>query len=62
MKIKSGMNLSTEDFFYDLFDGGYISPKKVLVDKEDAEKVYAAMNVLIEFRDSLEGEYPDFFR
>lgn len=30
MRIKDGINLFTDDFYYDLFDRGNIEPKRVL--------------------------------
>lgn len=62
MIIRQGLNLSTQDFFYDLFDGGYLNPKKICAEKSDAQKVYDAMNVIYEFRDSIENEYEDFYQ
>lgn len=41
----------SDDLFYDLFDGGYIKPAKLLVDKEDVEKVQNAINIVQEFLD-----------
>lgn len=54
MKIKPSevKNLNADcDFFYDLTDGGYINPTKLLVDKKDAERVMEAIKVLKEFQD-----------
>lgn len=60
MKIQQGLDLTTQDFFYDLFDGGYLLPKKILVDEKDIEKVYNALITIQEFREAIEDEYPDF--
>lgn len=43
----------SSDFWYDLFEGGYIIPKNYLV-AEDAKKVVEAYKVLVEFRGLLE--------
>ena len=43
--------VSTDDLFYDLFVGGYIKPAKLLVDKEEIEKVQSAINIVQEFLD-----------
>ena len=43
--------VSTDDLFYDLFVGGYVKPEKLLVDKEDVEKVQNAINIVQEFLD-----------
>ena len=42
------------DPMYDLFDGGYIDPKKLLKDKEDIDRVLNAMQVVREFLDAAE--------
>lgn len=53
MQTKTDAQLvSTDDFFYDLFDGGYINPRDLLVE-EDAKKVEAAMLVIRNFEDTL---------
>lgn len=44
-----------EDFFYNLFDGGYISPMDVCEDHADAECVMEAVQIIKDFRDSLEA-------
>jgi len=44
---------ASSDFWYDLFDGGYIIPKNYLVEA-DAKKVCEAAAILIEFRSILE--------
>jgi len=54
MKFKKNAKVETSDFYYDLFEGGYISPKKLLVDKEDTDRVNEAIRVIEEFKDALE--------
>ena len=41
----------SDDLFYDLFDGGYIKPEELLVDKDDIQKVQSAINLVREFLD-----------
>lgn len=54
MKIKlDAVPIATSDFFYDLFDGGYIDPDDVL-EIEDAERVNEAVQLILEFREILE--------
>lgn len=51
MKIfKKGVEITTDDFWYDLFEGGYIKPEKLLVDEEYANKVRKSIEVLREFK------------
>lgn len=54
MKIKEGTDISTDDFWYDLFDGGYIKPETFLEDEEDIVRVKNAIAVIRELQDSLE--------
>jgi hypothetical protein len=51
MKFEEGVKIETSEFWYDLFEGGYIKPEKLLANKEDASKVREAMNLIEEFRD-----------
>ena len=55
MKIKKSeiKNLNADcDFFYDLTDGGYIDPMKLLESKEDAKRVIEAVAIVKEFQDA----------
>lgn len=38
----------TSDFWYDLTDGGYIKPENILTDTLKAEKLNAAIELLME--------------
>jgi len=62
MKIKENLDITTDDFFYDLYDGGRIIPEKICRFKTDAKRVRAAMEVLQEFEQSCEDQIEDFFR
>lgn len=54
MKFKSDVEtVYTSDFWYDLFDGGYIHPEDFLED-EDAKKVKAAVDLVRQFQTELE--------
>jgi hypothetical protein len=54
LRIRDGATAgTTQDFFYDMFDGGYIDPEDYLV-APDAERVRKAMNLILEFREILE--------
>lgn len=65
MKFKKDINvldlsealdgLANEGFEYALFEGGYIDPLKLL-EGDDLKKVNEAMNVLSEFKKSLEEQ------
>ena len=54
MKLKKDATLTTDDFWYDLFDGGYIKPEKLLEDQVDIDSVEEAISILEDFRESLD--------
>ena len=62
MKIKENLDITTDDFYYDLFMGGYLKPENLCENKEDAERVRAAMEVLKDFEQSCEDQIENFFR
>ncbi len=45
---------ASSDFYYDLFEGGYIKPEKMLVEKEDAKKVNDAIKLVKKFLEEAE--------
>lgn len=61
MKIKDGCEASTDDFYYDLFQGGYIRPKEILENEEDIKKVEEALKVIEMFKESCENQIEDFY-
>jgi hypothetical protein len=52
MKFKKDAEVTTSDFWYDLFEGGYIKPHKLLIDKSEADKVEEARKLLKQFKNS----------
>ena len=48
--------IDTSDFWYDLFDGGYIEPEKLLINEEDIEKINNAIKILKRFNIELENK------
>lgn len=54
MEFVKKAKISTDDFYYDLFDGGYIKPEKLLKSKDDMEKVKSAIAVIKDFKSSAE--------
>ena len=51
--LKNAKPCGSGEFWYDLTDGGYIKPEK-LVSPEDAKKVEEAVAIIQEFRQTLE--------
>lgn len=62
MKIKTGLDINSQDFFYDLTNGGYLDPFDICENIEDAERVYKSIKILVEFRDSIRESYEDFLQ
>jgi len=60
MRIKKGLEISTDDFWYDLTDGGYLNPDEICAEKGDAEKVKEAIEVIKDFQDSCEEQIEGF--
>lgn len=62
MKIKKGLTVSTDEFWYDLTDGGYLRPEKICNFMSDARRVIQAIAVIRDFQDSCEEQIEDFIR
>jgi len=62
MKLKEDLDNSTDDFWYDLTDGGYLDPDEMCASAKDAKKVKDAIAVLLEFRESCEEQIEGFIR
>ncbi len=62
MKIVQGLDITTEEFFYDLFDGGYIKPEMFCENENDAKKIRKAMKIIEDFKDSCEEQIEDFIQ
>ena len=60
MEIKKGCKASTSDFWYDLTEGGYLKPEKMLKKESDAKRVKDAIAVIKEFELSCEEQIDGF--
>jgi len=60
MKIKSGLDVHSGDFWYDLTDGGYLDPLEICANKKDAEEVIKAIAVIKDFQTSCEEQIEEF--
>ena len=60
MKIKKDCNAQTDDFYYDFFLGGNISPSNILEKESDTKKVNEAMSVIQEFYQSCLSQIEGF--
>ena len=61
-EIKPDLDVSTDDFWYDLFDGGYLKPALILKSIEDVDEVDKAIKVLKRFRDACISNIEGFIR
>jgi hypothetical protein len=50
---KDFCQMGTDDFWYSLFDGGYVETEGILADKKQLELVDQAVEVLRQFKDQL---------
>ena len=62
IKLKEGIEVSTDDFWYDLTAGGYIVPEDILENPADAVKVRKAIEVIKEFKASCIEQIEGFER
>lgn len=60
-KVKKKKDVATSDFWYDLFEGGYLDPVELLKKQEDVDEVLKAMEVLLTYRKSLEEAFGEGF-
>jgi hypothetical protein len=54
MEFKKNVKIETDDFYYDLFLGGYIKPEKLLANRDDIKRVQDAIDVIDDFYNSAE--------
>ena len=52
--FKEGVEIYTEEFWYDLTDGGYIKPENVLADEEQITKLQAAIDLVRSFERAID--------
>lgn len=54
MKFKADAEqTATSDFWYDLFEGGYLKPEKFIEDPEEVERLENARQLLMEYKREL---------
>lgn len=51
--------IGEEDFYYDLFLGGYIKPSDILANPEQVELVTLAEKIISKFKDLFDELYPE---
>jgi hypothetical protein len=62
MKIKQNLKIYTNDFWYDVVDGGHLKPETILEDDVDINAVSNAVKVLKAFRSACEEQIEDFIQ
>jgi len=62
MKIKKGLTVSSDDFWYDLTDGGYLKPREICENLKDAQSVEDAVKVIADFEESCNEQIEGFIR
>lgn len=56
MEFIKKSKIETDDFYYDLFEGGFIKLDKVLKNGDDIEKVKSAIKTIIDFKNEAENK------
>jgi len=62
MKLKPNLDCSTQDFFYDLTDGGFLDPDEMCANVKDAKKVKEALDIILDFKESCEEQIEGFIQ
>ena len=60
-ELKEGLKITSSDFWYDLTSGGYIDPRKICKNPEDAKKILDAINVILDFENDCNEQIEDFY-
>lgn len=53
-KIKPGVQVHSEDFWYDLTYGGYIKPEEIIEDPEQVLELKKAIKIVLSFQEALD--------
>lgn len=53
MKFKEGVETATSDFWYDLFEGGYLTPSNMVADEDLGKKLDEARKLLMAYKREL---------
>lgn len=61
MKIKTGCEASTQEFWYDLKEG-YLKPEEILEDADDVARVKAAIKLIEQFEEDCEEQIEGFMQ
>lgn len=56
MRFKDRNSVASSEWYYDLFEGGYLEPEDFLEDEEDIKKVQDAMEIINNYLSNLEDE------
>jgi hypothetical protein len=62
MELKKNLDITSDDFYYDLFDGGYITPREICKNLEDVKKIEEAIEIIKDFKESCEEQIEGFIQ
>lgn len=54
MEYQKDVKIVTDDFWYDLTDGGYIKPEEILADGKDIAKIKDAIETIARWKFDME--------
>jgi len=60
MQLKKGLDVTSDDFWYDLTDGGYLDPHEICETKEDADIILASIEIIKSFERACEEQIEGF--
>lgn len=60
IKREKRYSVSTSDFWYDLTDGGYISPRDLCENPSDARRIEQAIELILDFQRACEEQIEGF--
>lgn len=61
MEIKKDLDISTDDFYYDICNG-YLVASEICANIDDVEKVNTAIDILTDFENSCGEQIEGFYR
>ena len=62
IEIKKDLDISTDDFWYDLTDGGYLKPEEICANPDDAYAINQASGLLQRFQEACEEQIEGFIQ
>ena len=62
IKIKEDLDISSNDFWYDLSKGGYLNPDEICENPSDARRIKEAVKLIMAFEEACNDQIEGFER